>query len=31
MAHEQVKAGGKMVEVTKVRITDAGRDALGES
>jgi hypothetical protein len=27
--YERVRAGGKMVEVTKVRITEAGRDALG--
>jgi hypothetical protein len=28
LTHEKVRAGGKMVEVSKVRITDAGRDAL---
>jgi len=27
---EKVRAGGKMIEVGKVRITTAGRDALGE-
>jgi hypothetical protein len=29
--YEMVRAGGKMVEVTNVRITDAGQGALGES
>lgn len=29
LAHEKVRAGGKLVEVAKVRITDAGRDAAG--
>ncbi len=28
LTREQVKAGGKMIEVGKVRITEAGRDAL---
>jgi hypothetical protein len=28
MTLEKVRAGGKMIEVVKVRITDAGRDAL---
>jgi hypothetical protein len=28
MAQEKVKAGGKLVEVARVRITDAGRAAL---
>ncbi len=31
IAHEKVKAGGKLIEVARVRITDAGRDALGEA
>jgi hypothetical protein len=31
LTREQVKAGGKMIEVGKVRITAAGRDALAES
>ncbi len=30
LTREQVKAGGKMIEVGRVRITAAGRDALGE-
>ena len=28
LTREQVKAGGKLVKVVKVRITSAGRDAL---
>ena len=28
LTHEKVRAGGKLVDVAKVRITDAGRDAL---
>jgi hypothetical protein len=28
LTHEQVKAGGKPVEVARVRITESGRDAL---
>jgi len=28
LTHEKIRAGGKLVEVTEVRITDAGRDAL---
>jgi hypothetical protein len=31
LTREYVKAGGKMIEVSRVRITDAGRDALGNS
>jgi hypothetical protein len=29
MTREKIRAGGKMIEVTKMRITEAGRDALG--
>jgi hypothetical protein len=29
--HEKVRAGGKLVDVSRVRITQAGRHALGES
>lgn len=28
LTHEQVKAGGKLVEVARVRITESWRDAL---
>jgi hypothetical protein len=28
LTHEKVRAGGKLVDVAEVRITDAGRDAL---
>jgi hypothetical protein len=28
LTREQVKAGGKLIEVARVLITDAGRDAL---
>jgi hypothetical protein len=28
LTHEQVKAGGKLVEVTRLRITESGRSAL---
>ena len=28
LTHGKVRAGGKLVEVAKVRITDAGRDVL---
>jgi hypothetical protein len=28
LTHEKLWAGGKMIEVVKARITDAGRDAL---
>jgi hypothetical protein len=28
LTHEKLRAGGKMIEVVKARITDAGRDAL---
>ena len=28
LTHEKVWAGGKVVDVAKVRITDAGQDAL---
>jgi hypothetical protein len=28
MTHEKVRAGGKLTDVARVRITDAGRDAL---
>jgi hypothetical protein len=28
LTHEQVKTGGKLVEVARVRITQSGRDAL---
>ena len=28
LARENIRAGGKMIHVTKVRITTAGRDAL---
>jgi hypothetical protein len=31
LTHEKVRAGGKVDEVAKVRITTAGRDALAES
>jgi len=31
IVYEMVRAGGKLIEVTKVRITDAGQDALRES
>jgi hypothetical protein len=29
LTHEKVRAGDKLIEVAKVRITAAGRDALG--
>jgi hypothetical protein len=29
MTLEKIRAGGKMIEVAKVRITEAGREALG--
>ncbi len=29
MTLEKIRAGGKLIEVVKVRITAAGRDALG--
>jgi hypothetical protein len=28
IAYERVRAGGKMIEVSKVRVTEAGREAL---
>jgi len=28
LTHEKVRAGGKLTDVAKVRIPDAGRDAL---
>jgi hypothetical protein len=31
MTLEKIRAGGKMIEVAKVRITAAGREVLGES
>ncbi len=30
MTLEKIRAGGKMIEVVKVRITQAGRDALAD-
>jgi hypothetical protein len=30
LTQEKVRAGGKLIDVAKVRITDAGRDALAE-
>jgi hypothetical protein len=29
MTLEKIRAGGKMIEVVKVRITEAGQEALG--
>jgi len=28
LTHEKVRAGGKWIEITKIRITDSGQDAL---